>query len=63
LGVGKSVRGDEVEAKFASAFTRMLRDSSYRENARRLSRKYASYDQVEVIRRLSTAIEEKAGGG
>jgi len=62
LGVGKSVRGDEVEAKFASAFTRMLRDSSYRENARRLSRKYASYDQMEVIRRLSAAIEERAGG-
>jgi UDP:flavonoid glycosyltransferase YjiC (YdhE family) len=63
LGIGKGVRGDEVEAKFASAFTRMLRDSSYRENAGRLSRKYASYDQVEVIRRLSAAIEEKAGGG
>jgi hypothetical protein len=40
----------------------MLRDSSYRENAGRFSRKYAGYGQVEVVRRLSAAIEKKAGG-
>jgi UDP:flavonoid glycosyltransferase YjiC (YdhE family) len=63
LGIGKGVRSDEVGAKFSSAFTRMLMDTSYRENAGRLSRKYASYDQVEVVRRLSAAIEKKADGG
>ena len=62
LGIGRGVRSDEVGAKFSSAFTRMLGDSSYRENAGRLSRKYAGYDQEEVARRLSAAIEERAGG-
>jgi UDP:flavonoid glycosyltransferase YjiC (YdhE family) len=63
LGIGKGVRSDEVGAKFSSAFMRMLGDPSYRENAGRLSRKYAGYDQAEVVRRLSAAIEERTDGG
>jgi UDP:flavonoid glycosyltransferase YjiC (YdhE family) len=62
LGIGEGVRCDEVAVKFAPALRRMLKDSSYRENAGRLSHKYAGYDQAEVIRRLCDTIEEKAAG-
>lgn len=61
LGIGKGVKHDEVATKFEPALRRMLKDSSYRENAGRLSRKYAGYDQGELVKMLCNAIEEKAG--
>jgi UDP:flavonoid glycosyltransferase YjiC (YdhE family) len=60
LGIGKGVRFDEVGSKFSAAFMRMLMDSSYRENAGRLSRKYAGYDQERTIMRLCDAVELRA---
>jgi UDP:flavonoid glycosyltransferase YjiC (YdhE family) len=62
LGIGKGVRCDEVAVKFAPALRRMLKDSSYRENAGRLSLKYAGYDQTDVVRKICMAIEENACG-
>jgi UDP:flavonoid glycosyltransferase YjiC (YdhE family) len=62
LGIGKGVKHDEVATRFEPALRRMLKDSSYRENAGRLAQKYAGYDQVEVIQRLCDVIEEKANG-
>lgn len=63
LGLGKGVRCDEVLTKFEPALKRMLKDLSCLENARRLSGKYAGYDQAEVVRELCIAIEDKAQAG
>lgn len=62
LGIGRGVKHDEVTTRFASVFTRMLNDASFRENARRLARKYAGYDQSEMLQKLCVAIEQKADG-
>ncbi len=62
LGIGKGIKHDEATTKFESALQRMLKDSSYRDNAGRLSKKYAGYDQTETVKKLCDAIEAKASG-
>jgi UDP:flavonoid glycosyltransferase YjiC (YdhE family) len=60
LGVGKGVKHHEVAGKFKAAFKSMQKDHHYRQNAMRLSRKYAGFDQEGAIRQVCLAIEEKA---
>lgn len=62
LGIGKGVKSDEVGTRFEAEFAKMVRSRSCRENAKRLSRKYAGYDQEVTVRTICDAIEKTAAG-
>lgn len=60
LGIGAGIRGDEAESRFAAIFRRMTTQPHFRENAVRLSRKYAGYDMEIAVRTLCDRIENVA---
>lgn len=61
LGIGTGVMHDEVTERFAPVFRKIMSDSTFRGNAKRIAGKYAGYDQNETIRKVCMTIEEQAG--
>lgn len=57
LGIGLTVRRNKIAEEIAPALERLLTDQTIHKNTKKLSRKYAGYDQNRVAERIANSIE------
>jgi UDP:flavonoid glycosyltransferase YjiC (YdhE family) len=57
LGIGIGITRKGNREVFKEALERLIADHLYRERAQKLARKYALYDQEQVITRIANTIE------
>ena len=57
LGIGIGITRESKREAFKEAMERLIADHLYRKRAQKLARKYASYDQEQVITRIANTIE------
>ena len=58
LGAGALVNPEQAPGDLRSILAALFNDPAYRENARAFARKYAAFDQSQVIRNLVRRVEE-----
>ncbi len=58
IGAGIGLRRDQLALRFEESLKLMLADGRYREKAMEISKKYAGYDQKQVVMRLVNTLEK-----